>query len=213
MDRAGRGVRDAVHGEVPEALLPQEPGTQHFTLDDDDSVLELWGSWPDRLYEVRPQERVQWRNVRLSTSPLCRLSMILRRRWWNSCFTCSASFRRSHLIPSRLSKCPRSCLRTSPCERQFASRSWRNSWWKCQRTYPIPGYSSVWSRTSTFQFLVVEGDSQVCKVQSSTGPAVEQIVDIPGGQGSPASSSFHSPAGSDDDADEPGLGFFALFPS
>ena len=36
--RAGRGVRDAVHGEVPEALLPHEPGTQHFTLDDDDSV-------------------------------------------------------------------------------------------------------------------------------------------------------------------------------
>ena len=36
--RAEGGVRDAVHGEVPEALLRQEPGTQHFTLDDDDSV-------------------------------------------------------------------------------------------------------------------------------------------------------------------------------
>ena len=57
--RAGGGVRDAVHGEVPEALLPQELGTQHFTLDDDDSVPELGGSWPDRLHEVRPQERVQ----------------------------------------------------------------------------------------------------------------------------------------------------------
>ena len=41
--RAGGGVRDAVHGEVREALLPQEPGTQHFTLDDDDSVPELGG--------------------------------------------------------------------------------------------------------------------------------------------------------------------------
>ena len=43
--RAGGGVRDAVHGEVPEALFPQEPR-------------ELGGSRPDRLYEVRPQEWV-----------------------------------------------------------------------------------------------------------------------------------------------------------
>ena len=75
----------------------------------------------------------------------------------------------------------------------------------------------------TFQFLVVEGDSQVFKVllpgQSSTA-FVEQIIDIPGGglqgfrpgQGSPSSSSFHSPAGSDDDADEAWYRvFFALF--
>ena len=56
--------------------------------------------------------------------------------------------------------------------------------------------------------------------QSSTAPSVEQIVHIPGGglqdsrpgQGSPASSSFHSPAGSDDDADEPGTGVFRTFP-
>ena len=53
--RAGGGVRDALHGEVPEALLHHEPGTQHFTLDDDDSVPELGGSRPD---QVRPQERV-----------------------------------------------------------------------------------------------------------------------------------------------------------
>ena len=56
--------------------------------------------------------------------------------------------------------------------------------------------------------------------QSSTAPTVAQIVDIPGGslqgshpgQGSPVSSSFHSPAGSDDDADEPGKGVFRTFP-
>ena len=48
---------------------------------------------------------------------------------------------------------------------------------------------------------------------------VEQIAHIPGGdlrvsrpvQGSPASSSFVSPAGSDDDANEPGEGFFFFF--
>ena len=48
-----------MRGELPEALLPQEPGAQHSSLDDDDSVPELWGSRPDRLHEVRPQERVQ----------------------------------------------------------------------------------------------------------------------------------------------------------
>ena len=55
--------------------------------------------------------------------------------------------------------------------------------------------------------------------QGSTAPTVVQIVDthrggLQGsrpGQGSPASSSFHSPAGSDDDADEPGEGFFSHF--
>ena len=49
---------------------------------------------------------------------------------------------------------------------------------------------------------------------------VAQIVGIPGGslqgshpgQGSPVSSSFYSPAGSDDDADEPGKGVFRTFP-
>ena len=58
MDRAGGGVRDAVHGQVPEALLPQEPSTQHYTLDDDDSVPELGGSRPDLIDTLSgPQER------------------------------------------------------------------------------------------------------------------------------------------------------------
>ena len=35
---------------------------------------------------------------RSSTSPLFRDTMILCRRWWNSCLTCSAFFGRSHLI-------------------------------------------------------------------------------------------------------------------
>ena len=43
-------------------VRPQEHGTQHFFLDDD-SVLELGGSRPDRLADLRPQERVQRRTV------------------------------------------------------------------------------------------------------------------------------------------------------
>ena len=43
-------------------VRPQEPGTQHFFLDDG-GVPELGGSLPDRLADVRPQERVQRRTV------------------------------------------------------------------------------------------------------------------------------------------------------
>ena len=60
--RAGGWFRGALHGEVPEAPTPQEPGTQHFFLDDD-SVPELGGSRPDRLVDVRPQGRVPRRTV------------------------------------------------------------------------------------------------------------------------------------------------------
>ena len=87
------------------------------------------------------------------------------------------------------------------------------------------------ARALTFQFLVVVGGLLVFKVflpgQSSTTPqkriserTVDQIVRFPGeglqdfrpGQSSPASSSFHSPAGSDDDANEPGDGVFHTSP-
>ena len=74
--------------------------------------------------------------------------------------------------------------------------------------------------------ILVPGGGRLAGLQGvlpghcSTAPTVAQIVDIPGGglqgarpgQGSPASSSFHSPAGSDDDADEPGEGVFRTFP-
>ena len=60
--RARGWVRSALHGEDREAPTSQEPGTQHFFLDDD-SVPELGGTRPDRLFEVRPQERDQRHTV------------------------------------------------------------------------------------------------------------------------------------------------------
>ena len=42
----------------------------------------------------------------------------------------------------------------------------QNSWWKYRRSSPILRYSGLWSRTSTFQFLVVEGNTSVFKVSS-----------------------------------------------
>ena len=53
--RTGGWERGEVHGEFPADPTPQEPGTQHFKLDDEDSVLELGGTRPDRLTDVRPQ--------------------------------------------------------------------------------------------------------------------------------------------------------------
>ena len=120
----------AVHGEVPEALPSRSPAhsTLRFTMM---TVCRSSGA-PGLTASTRSACRSGYSGApcsRLSTSPLCRLLMILRRRWCNSCQVCC--------VPSRLSKCPRSCLRLSPCERQFASRSWRNSWWTCRRSYPI----------------------------------------------------------------------------
>ena len=149
---------------------------------------------------------------RLSTSHLCRLSVFLRRRWWNSCLTCSASFVRSHLIPSRLSKCPRSCLRTFPCERQLASRSWRNSWWKCQRSYPTPCLQLFVEQNVDFPVPGrggrIAGLQGLLPGQSSTAlhgsqerfseRIVEQNVDFPVGGG---------PSRVPEALDEPGEGF------
>ena len=61
MARAGRWERAVLHGHVPEHPTPQAAGTEYFSLDDED--VPVAGSRPDRLYEVRPQERAQRRTV------------------------------------------------------------------------------------------------------------------------------------------------------
>ena len=55
----------------------------------------------------------------------------------------------------------------SACELLFASRSWRNSWWKYRRSSPFPRCSGLWSRTWTFQFRMVV--CAVYKVFSQSG--------------------------------------------
>ena len=83
--------------------------------------------------------------------------------WWNSGWTSS------HLsisaLPSGLSMCPRSCVHPAQLAQSSVHRRRWNSWWKCRRPYPILLYcSGLRSRTLTFQFLVMEGDSLVFKV-------------------------------------------------
>ena len=60
--RSGGWERDVLHGQVPEHPTPQAAGTQYYPMDVDD-LPAAGGSRPDRLTEVRPQERVQRRTV------------------------------------------------------------------------------------------------------------------------------------------------------
>ena len=166
--------------------------------------------------------------------PWCRSSTLLCRRLWNRCQTRSSSSPRSYLTLSRLSKCPRSCSRTSLCALACARRSWRNSWWRCRRSYPFLPCSGLWRRTSTFPVPGRGGRNAGLQglppEQSSTATLfseariseriVEQIVDFPISRGSPqgfrpgqsSSSSSHFPVGVPEDADEPGDGGFRTFP-
>ena len=62
MARAGGGVRVGLYGDDPEQLPPQAAGALHSFLDLDEAPA-AGGSRPDRLPEVRPQERVQRHTV------------------------------------------------------------------------------------------------------------------------------------------------------
>ena len=48
----------------------------------------------------------------------------------------------------------------------FVNRRRRNIWWKCLRSYPILLCTGMWSRTSTFQFLIVVVVGTVFKISS-----------------------------------------------
>ena len=129
----------------------QAAGTVYFGMDVDDVPAASFR--PDRIVTLSGRKSgicgAPW--SRSSTQSLwCLFSTILCRRWWNTCRTPCAS--------------PRSCSMTSPCAQFCVLRSLRNSWWKCRRSYPIPGCRYEWSRTSTFQFLVVEREFLVFKV-------------------------------------------------
>ena len=160
--------------------------------------------------------------------------MTLCRRWWNSWWT---FFHLSiSALPSRSSKCPRSCVHPALLAQSPVRRRRWNSWWKCRRPCPILRYcSGPRSSTLTFQFLlVVEGETQIFKGflrgQSSTAPQfsserfseriVEQNVHIlaAGGglrdfrPGQSSSSVARSPADWLNPEDEAFQWFFRTFP-
>ena len=123
--------------------------------------------------------------------------------------------------PSRLSKCPRPHLHPVILAGALCvSRgSWRDSWWKCRRSYPPLRCMGLWSRTWTFQFLMVVRGLQGFPGQESTAFVGADRVDIPvprsgGLQGSrPRQASSASSAYLPGVADEAFTAvFFALFP-
>ena len=166
--RPGPGRRRArrVHGEVPDdsssqpvlfSLYEEEPG----------------GRRPASLAEPpRPQERVQRHTVEHITdlvrvAPWCRSSMLLCRRWWTSCMTCSSSSTGLSAVPEAVIECPRSTPRTSLCALLCVLRSWQNSWWEVPTTV---------SYAALLLWQALHGSRQ---------RTVEQNVDIPavGGSG------------------------------
>ena len=85
----------------------------------------------------------------------CLFSSTLCRRWWNSCRTsCSSLPRIYRWFPSRSSLCRRSCLTKFLRDVCVATRSWRNSWWKCRR-FSTSSNSGFPSRSTTIQFRMV----------------------------------------------------------
>ena len=99
-----------------------------------------------------------------------------------------------------------------PTPTPLTNTNWRNAWWKCLRSCLFLLCVRLWSRTWTFQFLMVVAVGDVFKVyprdKNSTAFGGAELVDIPvprgGGvhglrsdQVSTASSS-HSPGAADE---------------
>ena len=128
------------------------------------------------------------------------------------------------LFPSRLSKCPRSPLSVILAGAVCVSWSrWRNSWWKCRRSFPALRCTVLWSRTWTSRFLMVVGRVGGGRLlglhtgQSSTAfggaehfptATAEQLVDIPVPRGGRVLHPASSSSGLLGTANQ---GFFALF--
>ena len=114
--------------------------TEFFSLYEE----ELGGTRPDRLYEVRPQERVQRRTVEQNVDNSLFLPTldVPVPQMVNQLVEVCRLF--DVLIPEQAIAVPKiSSSRNSLSRRQ-------NSWWKCRRSY-----AGLWSRTWIFQFLVV----------------------------------------------------------
>ena len=187
-------------------------GVQHFFFDNDEPPAV--GSRPDRIATLSgPQERDLRRTVQILDHPVPQMEQLPDvMRLFRLTSACSRAGSRST---------PRSCSTMYLCVLLHVIRSLRNSRWKCRRSYPIPGCRYEWSRTSIFQFLVVEREFLVFKVffpdrvqqrrlsrRSLTFPVeVLKVLIL-----DRVRQCLHSPAGSDDDADEPGKGVFRTFP-
>ena len=219
--RSGGWERAVLHGQVPEHPTPQVAGTEYSTLDVED--VPATGSRPDRLAGVRPQERVQQHFVDQFVDaasalpildvpvPLMGEQVVVVLHFFDALIPVAEQvIEVPKIIIERIP--PRTLVRDTQLLVEvptIVSYSLLQLIMEQNVDIPVPGGGG--------RLAGLQGS---LPGQGSTAPSVVQIVDIPGGgprgsrprQGSLASSSFHSPAGSDDDADEPGTGVFRTFP-
>ena len=150
---------------------------------------EPGGARPDRLFEVRPQERVQRHTVeQIILAPMLDVPVPLMEEQ----LLVDAFAPHDIQVPEQVIEVPKILIdelsvRTPVREPQLAEQLW----WKYRRSSPFPRCSGLWSRTWIFRFRVV-----VCKVfkvfpqdrlqqrhlslERISERNVEQIVDIPG---------------------------------
>ena len=147
MARAGGGFEVHYTAKVRNTP-PSEPGTQHFFLDDD-SVPELGGSRPDRLVDVRPQERVPRRIVEqiVDIVPVVQLLHAPVPQPVDSVVEVLKILDKSLPDVEQVIEVPkilqhtvlqRSSLQEWKCRRRpllsFLCHRWSTSWWKCRRS-------------------------------------------------------------------------------
>ena len=235
MDRAGGGVRDAVHGQVPEALLPQLPGTQHFTLDDDDSVPELGGSRLDRIATLSgPQERDLRRTVEqiVDAVPLVPLLDDLVPQMVEQLPDVMRFFDFLLSVPEQVIEVPKILLddvpmRTAVRDTQLAEQlvevptivsfSWLQLRMEQNVDIPVPGRGGGIS--GLHGFLPGQSSTVLPSLERISERIVEQNVEFPVGgglqdflPGQSSSASSSSPAGVCGSADGPVEGGFRTFP-
>ena len=141
--RAEREARDAPHGHVPEAPLPQ-------------------GGRPAPLSEVAGS---QTRVLRHAVGHLCVLALDVPVSQMVDQFPDIEQFFRA-LSPDleQVVEVPKILPSDVPMRAAMRVPQMAEQLVKCRRSYPIPLYSGLWSSTSTFQFLVVEDQVLVFKV-------------------------------------------------
>ena len=180
----GDELNDATGQKTPP---PRSASTVYFSLDDDGDVL---AAQPDRLYEVRPQAQVG-----------------------TSCLTSSASFGALSPDPEQVIEVPKILpedvsLRTAVREPQLVEQ--------LVEVPTIVSFSLLRTMERNVDIPAPAGGGRLAGLQGSlpgqSSTFLVEVFKVRPGQSSPPSSSFHSPAGSDDDADEPGGGVFRTFP-
>ena len=200
MARAGGGARDELHGYAPEDAPPQGRSLRHFVghlpapsldvpvLQMVDQLVDVFRFF-DTLCPVAEQV-IDVPKIFLDDIParrLCREPQLVEQLVEVPTVISYSSLRRTMVQHVDI-----------PVPRRGGRSTGLQGF--------LPGQSSTASSSSSKKRI-----SERTVEQNVRFPG-EGLQDFRPGQVSPASSSFHSPAGSDDDANEPGDGVFRSFP-